>query len=49
MISKKVKMNQLRERDRTLTPAYARRELNQTVPKYEMPDEGVRRTVVRCG
>jgi glutamate decarboxylase len=39
MISKKIKLNQLRERDRTLTPAYARRELNQTVPKYEMPDE----------
>jgi glutamate decarboxylase len=39
MISKKVKLNQLRERDQALAPAYARRELNQTVPKYEMPDE----------
>ncbi len=39
MISKKVKLNQVRERDKALAPAYARRELDQPVPKYEMPDE----------
>jgi glutamate decarboxylase len=39
VISKKVKMHHLRDRDRALAPAYARRELSRTVPKYELPNE----------
>ena len=39
MISKKVKTAHLRDRDKALAPAYARRELSQSVPKYEMPRE----------
>ena len=39
MISKKVKMHHLQDRDKALAPAYARRELSRTVPKYELPNE----------
>lgn len=39
MISKKVQVQHLKDREKALAPAYARRELNQAVPKYEMPRE----------
>lgn len=39
MISKKVKTHHLNDRDKALAPAYARRELSQPVPKYELPEQ----------
>ncbi|MBD3379618.1 MAG: glutamate decarboxylase [Candidatus Omnitrophica bacterium] len=38
MISKKVKLNKLKDEDRVINPTYASRELNDVVPKYEMPE-----------
>lgn len=38
MISKKTKLHEMKESERSLTPTYASRELNETVPKYEMPE-----------
>jgi len=38
MISKKVKLHEMGDSEKVLTPTYASRELNEIVPKYEMPD-----------
>lgn len=39
MISRKVRTHHLQDRQKSLAPAYARRELSQAVPKYELPGE----------
>ncbi|MFC1548715.1 glutamate decarboxylase [Candidatus Omnitrophota bacterium] len=38
MLSKKVKLNEIRDSERVLTPTYASRALNEAIPKYEMPE-----------
>jgi glutamate decarboxylase len=37
MLSKKVNIKSLKEEDKSIAPTYGQRELNTTVPKYEMP------------
>jgi len=38
MLSKQVKLKEIRDSEKVLTPTYASRELNETVPKYEIPE-----------
>ncbi len=38
MVSKKVKLHELRDHERVLTPTYGRREMDAPAPKYEMPE-----------
>ncbi|MBC8525578.1 MAG: glutamate decarboxylase [Candidatus Cloacimonetes bacterium] len=38
MLSKKVKLHELSEQEKVLTPTYGSRELETAVPKYEMPE-----------
>jgi glutamate decarboxylase len=38
MLSKKVDIKLLKEEDKSIAPTYGQRELNTTVPKYEMPE-----------
>ncbi len=37
MVSQKVKLHHLKERERTLAPTYGRREMDEPVPRYEIP------------
>ncbi|MFH1877514.1 MAG: glutamate decarboxylase [Candidatus Omnitrophota bacterium] len=39
MLSRQVKLKGARDSEKVLTPTYASRELNQAVPKYEMPEK----------
>ena len=39
MISKQIKLDQVKDSEKVLTPTYASRELNEKVPKYEMPEK----------
>jgi glutamate decarboxylase len=41
MLAKKVNLNNLRETDTVLTPTYAARALSTSVPRYELPQEGI--------
>ncbi len=41
MLSRKVKSHELKEHEKVLTPTYGRREFDEAVPKYEMPDDGM--------
>ena len=38
MLHKKTKLHKLKKEEKVLTPTYGSRELNQPVPKYEMPE-----------
>ena len=46
MVQPKIDLNQLSAYETTLTPTYASRELNSTVPKYEIPESGM--LALRC-
>ncbi len=41
MLSRQVKMHELKDHEKVLLPTYGRRELDQAVPKYEVPDDGM--------
>ncbi|MGE5137989.1 MAG: glutamate decarboxylase [Rudaea sp.] len=41
MLSHKVKMHELKDHEKVLLPTYGRRELDQVVPKYQVPDDGM--------
>ncbi len=38
MLHKKVRLDRLTENEKVLTPTYGTREMNESVPKYEMPE-----------
>ena len=39
MISKQIKLHELKDAERILAPTYGRRGLNESVPKYEIPEK----------
>ncbi|MGB8645485.1 MAG: glutamate decarboxylase [Anaerolineae bacterium] len=41
MLSHKVKTHELKEHEKVLTPTYGRREFDEAVPKYEIPEDGM--------
>ncbi len=38
MLSKKVRLDQIGDSEKVLTPTYASRELNEAIPRFEMPE-----------
>lgn len=39
MLSKQIKLDSIRDSEKILTPTYASREMNEKIPKYEMPEK----------
>ena len=41
MVSKKIKLDELKDTEKSIIPMYARHGFNEPVPKYEMPEKGM--------